>query len=260
MPKSQGSSQHKTKLHGTNAARTSLTGLPNAEELSLLIASSGPVKNVNEAITFLEQRALIAINNNFLATTLANILFTVSLESKTMETNAAMIRAVGFLILHKLTDNVTSKIALAVSDKLSELNPSMLKNVECKLDFIKVTSAEQSRHVIEPSKSINSLNVSIRKLDSFNLATSMSIKELQPVVLTLMTAMPHVHLLTDSVKELIDLVTELKKAATTLLSPTPITSDHPPQPSFSDVVNSPPLNNSYPTWPRPNNNQPDYVY
>ena len=65
-------------MAGTPATNNS--SLPNDQNLvARLTATLGPVKTTNEAKTYLEQRSLIAIDNNYGMITLANLLITTSL-------------------------------------------------------------------------------------------------------------------------------------------------------------------------------------
>ena len=80
MPDNSGSGQSKGKTHGACTLKTPHPNSPSPTELVMLTSNLGPVEN--EVRTFLEQRALLAIDNNYTAETLANILFNTALKNK----------------------------------------------------------------------------------------------------------------------------------------------------------------------------------
>lgn len=110
MPDNSGGSQDKGKICGASTPKTPHPNPPSPTKLAALTSSSGPVKNADEAKAFLEQRALLAVNNNYTAETLANIVFNTALESKLLKIASSIIKAVGFLIIHKLNVNITTEI------------------------------------------------------------------------------------------------------------------------------------------------------
>lgn len=105
-------------MHGFRSPRTPATGPSNEVDLAYLITNSGPVINTAEAKAFPEQRALVAVNDNFTYETLANILFTTALKNKLPDQLASMIKAVGFLIIHKLTRGISTDLIGKITEEM----------------------------------------------------------------------------------------------------------------------------------------------
>ena len=118
MPDPFGKCQGKGMVCSTSSPRTLATGSNNEADLAALIASSGPVKNTAEAKAFLDQRVLVAVNNNFTYETLANILFTTALKNKLPNHLASTIKAVGFLIINKPTQGISTDLSGKITEKM----------------------------------------------------------------------------------------------------------------------------------------------
>ena len=116
---------------------------PSPTKLAALTSSSSHVKNTDEAKAFLGQRALLAINNNYTAETLVNILQHQCPQKQTPWNN--LIKAVGFLIIHKVNVNISTEITSAILKQLPTLNQSVTNGLKHECDFIKATTSEQSK-------------------------------------------------------------------------------------------------------------------
>ena len=259
MPEAPGSSQTEAKTCSASSSKTPTASTPSPDELIALMASSGPVKNVEEATAYLEQRALITINGNFSAPTLANVLFALSLDSNVPEATVSTIKVVGFLLLHKLTDNTSTDIVSAISHKLSSLNTTSITNIECECEFIKATTAEQAKHIIGISNTIDTINTSIRNLDSTSHTVASIAKEVQPIVNTLSSAIPHTQSIATSTKDLLKSVTELRNATASLPSPPSNTFGLPTRPSYANSLNNPTLTGNPPPRLNYSPDQPEYI-
>ena len=163
MPNNPSNSQYKGKTWDANLPKTPSTNSSGLDELTTSPLVLGLIKNVDEAKNFLKQRALIAINENYTAVTLANILFNTVLKNK-----LSTIRAVGFLIISKLAENTSMEISSTVTDQLMMLNQTITNKLNQECEFIKAITANQTRHILQLSESITKLNLSINNLDTTN--------------------------------------------------------------------------------------------
>ena len=94
---------------------TNNVGLPNSTDLvAKLAATTGPVKNANEAKLFLEQRSLIVLENNYGMATLANLLTLTSFEAKIPEHVINVIRVVAFLMVSEFHNTFAEDMAVVV--------------------------------------------------------------------------------------------------------------------------------------------------
>ena len=110
---------------------TGYVSSPNNVDLaSKLAATAGPIKNANEAKTYLEQRSLIVIGNNYRIETLANILITTSFEPKIPDKVNNIIRAVALLMVSKFQNNFTEDITAAVTEKLQNASDHMSNHLK----------------------------------------------------------------------------------------------------------------------------------
>ena len=114
-------SAHWSNMAGTPATNNS--SLPNDQNLvARLTATLGPVKTTNEAKTYLEQRSLIAIDNNYGMITLANLLITTSLEATIPDHPANVMRAVAFLMMKELQNIFVEDLAVAIVEKVTSVS------------------------------------------------------------------------------------------------------------------------------------------
>ena len=115
---------------------TNNVGLPNSTDLiARLAATTGPVKNTNEAKLFLEQRSLIALENNYGMATLANLLILTSFKAKIPEHVINVIRAVAFLMVSEFHNTFAEYMAIVVAEKLLIASEQVTKQFECKCEF-----------------------------------------------------------------------------------------------------------------------------
>lgn len=239
MPENSGSSRHKLKMCGASTAKTPVIA-PNLDELTSLSSSSGPVKDTEGATAYLVQKALITSINNTTMTKLANILFTVALESKITEDIASTIKAVGFLMMHKLIENTSTVLATSITEKLATINAATNNSLKWECVFIKATTAEQSKHILSITDTIKTINACIHNLNASNLAVVTVTKELQPAIQAITDSIPHIITITDSAKNLTKSAEELRKVLAKclpllLLFPQPIS-----HPTYTNMVNNHP--------------------
>ena len=106
---------HHSNTSGTPATRllppTNRTNIVNK-----LITTTGPVKTVGDAKPYLEQRSLIAIDDNYDIETLAQLLVTASLDPKIPDQTMSIMRVVGLLMVSKFQSNLMNEIAAMVTD------------------------------------------------------------------------------------------------------------------------------------------------
>ena len=174
-------------------------GLVNEADLPTMVAISGPVKNFFKAKAFLEQRVLIAVNDNFTYETLANILFTTALENKLPDYLSSTIKAVGFLILNKLTHNIATDLIEKITEKMSMSNQPIMEELKRECDFLKVASAEHSKLVLNISVAVDKLTSSSLNLVASNQSFTSTVKEMQPSIQVLSSATTHIQSLAKSV-------------------------------------------------------------
>ena len=101
----------------SNASSTPTTNnvsLPNSTDLiTKLAATTGLVKNTSKAKLFLEQRSLIALENNYDITTLTNLLISTSFKAKIPE----HVTNVAFLMVSEFHNSFAEDMATAVNGK-----------------------------------------------------------------------------------------------------------------------------------------------
>ena len=84
------------------------TTLPNKSDLTAnLAATTGPVKNITEAKAFLEQRSLIATNNNYNLENLAHLFVTTSFKTKIPDKVTNIMRGIGLLLVGRYFNLIT---------------------------------------------------------------------------------------------------------------------------------------------------------
>ena len=92
---------------------TNSAGSPNNTDLAAkLAASTGPVKNANNAKLFLEQRSLIALENNYSTETLANLLISTSFEARVPDHVASVMHAVSFLMVGETQNTFAEELVV----------------------------------------------------------------------------------------------------------------------------------------------------
>lgn len=126
---------------------TQHANLPNTSDLPARIAAStGPVKNAVEAKAFLEQRSLIAVENNYDMETLANLLLTTSFEAKIPDHVINVIRAVAFLMIGHFSNTFAEDIAVALAEKLVSATEYITKQLDVDREFLAASAADQAKH------------------------------------------------------------------------------------------------------------------
>ena len=109
--------------HCTNVASTPITNninLPNGQDLAArLTATHGPVKCTSEAKAYLEQRSLIAVDNNYGINTLANLLISTLFEPRIPNHAVNVMGAVAFLMTNKYQNIFAKDLVVIIAEKLS---------------------------------------------------------------------------------------------------------------------------------------------
>lgn len=251
MPNNPSNSQYKGKTWDANLPKTPSTNSSGLDELTTSPLVLGLIKNVDEAKNFLKQRALIAINENYTAVTLANILFNTVLKNK-----LSTIRAVGFLIISKLAENTSMEISSTVTDQLMMLNQTITNKLNQECEFIKATTANQTRHIPQLSESITKLNLSINNLDTTNQFITAITKDIQPLTQTFNKTKLYTTSLITSTKELSKIADDLKNL---LAIPPNSSNSQPLQPSYANTVTNLTSKNVHPPLPHFDPSQPDHI-
>ena len=208
----------------------------------MLITSNGPVKNAVEAQNFLEQCALIATGNNFTFKTLANILFNLALKGKIPDHYTSIIKAVSFLLLNKAINSMSKKLATTFLDKSLTIYQPLINELEREHNLIKAMAAEQTRHTLNLTNTIEKLTKISHKLETFA------------------TIKPQVQTLAESTKTLFTITKKLKNIPPLLTHPSSSSNQqsNPNATTYANVTSTPPRTNG----PLPhlhNPNQPEHI-
>ena len=116
MPDNMGKSTQTSSSSSGNTHHTNVTGTPALSPTTLLnksdltanlAATTGPVKNITEAKAFLEQRSLIATNNNYNLESLAHLFITTSFKNKIPDKVTNIMRAIGLLLVGRHFNLIT---------------------------------------------------------------------------------------------------------------------------------------------------------
>ena len=156
-------------LHRSNSivSPTPVTALPIRSDLaSRLAAAAGPFKNQADAKANLDQRSLIAVDNNYGAETLTNLFVTTSFEPKTPDQVSNVMRVVALLLVSKLQNIFTEDIALAVIDKLHTPSTLLLNQLEWEKDFCSASDVDQVKLMQQLHTLIATSNDKLQKLDT----------------------------------------------------------------------------------------------
>ena len=198
---------------------TNNVGLPNSTDLvAKLAATTGLVKNANEAKLFLKQKSLIALENNYGMATLANLLILMSFEAKIPEHVINVIRAVAFLMVGEFHNTFAEDMAVVVAEKLLITSEQFTKQFECECEFLAASATSQAENTQQLTKIIASIKNTSQTLTSTSqkLTTSTdsiakSTADIQPMIKTLTSSTEPMSSIAESAKALAKAVEELKK-------------------------------------------------
>ena len=171
-----------SSLRSTRTSPASGTPTTGTPPLATQIAALGLVRDTVEAKLYLQQRALIAINNNFTTETLTNILFSITLDYKLPENVASTIKAVGFLIREQTHNLTISNLSSAISAKILDSTNSISKEIERDRDFLKATAAEQALLTKQLTDMVTLMTTSTQVIDTSTQTLLTSIKDLKPAI------------------------------------------------------------------------------
>ena len=197
---------------------TNNVGLPNSTDLvAKLAATTGLVKNTNEAKLFLKQRSLIALENNYGMATLANLLILTSFEAKIPEHVINIIRAVAFLMVSEFHNTFAEDMAMVVAEKLLIASEQVTKQFERKCEFLSASATSQVENTQQLTEIIASIKNTSQTLTSMSqkLTTSTdsiakSTADIQPMIKTLTSSTEPMSSIAESAKALAKAVEELK--------------------------------------------------
>ena len=122
-------------------------------------------KNIKEAKSLLQQRALLTANDIILATSLANTLFKISWEDKIPEQVVASIRAVGLLVVSKLNDDFSMGLAALISDKLNGVFQLFTSAMTQEQNYFKASIVEQASYTLKLVEATNNTCPLLQKID-----------------------------------------------------------------------------------------------
>ena len=221
---------------------TNNIGLPNSTDLvAKLAATTGLVKNANEAKLFLKQRSLIALENNYGMVTLANLLILMSFEAKIPEHVINVIRAVAFLMVGEFHNTFAEDMAVVVVEKLLITSEQVTKQFECEREFLAASTTSQAENTQQLTKIVASIKNTSQTLTSMSqkLTTSTdsiakSTTDIQPMIKTLTSSTEPMSSIAESAKALAKAVEELKNNPPS--PPQSQQSHQGTQPSYANVA------------------------
>ena len=221
---------------------TNNVSLPNSTNLAArLAATTSLVKNTNEAKLFLEQRSLIALENNFGMDTLANLLISTSFEARIPDQVIHMMRAVAFLMVGKFQNIFAEEMAVVVTEKLLSASESITKQLEREREFLAASTASQAKN----TQQLSDLAATIKNISQNLTSTSQilttstdniakSAADIQPVIQTLTSPTEHMSSIVELAKTLAKAVDDLKNNPLSLSQPQQ--SPQGTQPSYASIV------------------------
>ena len=221
---------------------TNNVGLPNSTDLvAKLTATTGPVKNANKAKLFLEQRSLIALENNYGMATLANLLILTSFEAKIPEHIINVIRAVAFLMVGEFHNTFAEDMAVVVVEKLLIASEQVTKQFEREREFLAASATSQventqqlTRIVASIKNTSQTLTSTSQKLTTSTDSITKSAADIQPMIKTLTSLTEPMSSITESAKMLAKAVEELKNNPPS--PPQSQQSHQGTQPSYANVA------------------------
>ena len=127
---------------------------------------TGPVKIPADARAYLKQRSLIAIDSNFSAETLANLLITTSFDPKIPKQTTNVIRAVVLLLVSELQSIFPKDITAAIVDKLQAPTTLLLNKLNHEKDFQAASDVDRTKLTHQLHSIITSSNDKLQLLDT----------------------------------------------------------------------------------------------
>ena len=165
MPESSGEIAAVSHRSHTATPGTTLSKAP-PDLPSKLSSTTGPVKNSTDAKLYLEQRSLIAVDNNFNLNTLAHLLVTTSLDPKIPNHPTNIMRAVALLLVSQCQSTLVKEIAVVISDRLLNPTSQVLNQLECEKEFLNTLCGDQSKHTQKLHETIKAASASTQRLES----------------------------------------------------------------------------------------------
>ena len=243
----------------TGTPVTGTSYLPHAADLAAQLASTGPVKNYTDAISFLESRSLIAVNGNYTTETLANVLLTASFEDKIPKITVSIMRAIGFLMVKEYHSGFTDELATAFGEKLISATEPLTKELERERAFLQASNTDQAKHTTDIKEAAKTLTTTSQQINSATANLNEISKGIQPALKSVTDATDaHIKSLADSAKVLAEAAKVLQEVSS---QSAPSQQPSPPgsQPTYANIAangsqsNTTTLNSSF------NSQQPDHV-
>ena len=215
-PTTNNGSARRSNVAGTPA--TNNVSLPNGQDLAArLTATLGPVKTAIEAKAYLEQRSLIAVDNNYGMITLANLLITTSLEAKIPDHAANVIRAVAFLMMKESQNIFAEDLAVAIAEKVTSVSEHLNAQLDRERTFLEASATTQANHTQQLTDLVTSLTKTSQNITSSSQTISKSAEEITksatdilPSIQTISTTANHITSIAESAKALAKAVDDLK--------------------------------------------------
>ena len=243
----------------TGTPVTGTSYLPHAADLAAQLASTSPVKNYTDAISFLESRSLIAVNGNYTTETLANVLLTASFEDKIPKITVSIMRAIGFLMVKEYHSGFTDELATAFGEKLISATEPLTKELERECAFLQASNTDQAKHTTDIKEAAKTLTTTSLQINSATANLNEISKGIQPALKSVTDATDdHIKSLANSAKVLAEAAKVLQEVSSQSASsqqPSPPGS----QPTYASIAtngsqsNTTTLNSSF------NSQQPDHV-
>ena len=150
----------------SNTANNHRSSSPNTTDLLTRLASTtGPVENSHKAKSYLENRSLIATDNNYTMETLANLLITTSFNPKLPNQATCILRAVVLLMLGNLHNSTVEGITATVTKKIQTMSDQLLKKLEREHEFLTAVASDQAKHTQSLHHTASSYKNSLLQLE-----------------------------------------------------------------------------------------------
>ena len=152
----------------------------NLNPILRLTMTTGPVKSLADAKSYLEQRLLIALENNFNLDRLANLLVSMSLDPKIPDQAMNIIRAVALLMVCKIHNTFADDIVAVVADKLHTPTNLILKQLNHEKEFQTASGTIQANLTQQLQGLFTASNTMLQHLETTTTSLDHTLNMLTP--------------------------------------------------------------------------------
>lgn len=242
---------------GGGTPRGTSKSLPNSTDLETQVQNDAcPVKDVVTARRYLDEHSWLLASEQFSREKLANILFAISLEDKSISKDAkSAVRAVAFILLDEFEENFANSLFNKISDKIAVSIDTATKQIETSANFIKSTSDTQAAETLKVTNAATALQTELDKATKVTTTLQTSVTAIDTTIDKLSSLSKFAETIAESSKKMAQSVEELSK------TPPKVTLSPPPNPntqsSYASIAaNGTPQSSPSSTF---NSNTPDYI-